>query len=131
MKTAISGTEHTVTTDDNKVIHRKLISQPVKFQEDSPHAKVARKEQSTSAESKTLPVSDEINAGNWHMLRNVDGKYSRWSEVLEDILKGKSSSKMLTGQGKLVDERDSKIQIPNRRPTLSATIHRKRAVMHP
>ena len=89
LKTAVTGTEHTVTTEDNKIIHRKLISQPINFQEDSPRAKVAKREASTSAESKTLPVPDEINAGNRHMLRNVDGKYSRWSEVLEDILKGK------------------------------------------
>ena len=31
-QTAISGTKHTITTDKNKVIHRKLISNPIPFQ---------------------------------------------------------------------------------------------------
>ena len=30
---AVSGTRHTVTTDKNKVIHRKLISNPLPFQQ--------------------------------------------------------------------------------------------------
>ena len=33
IQTVISGTEHTITTDKNKVIHRKLISNPLPFQQ--------------------------------------------------------------------------------------------------
>ena len=36
IQTAISGTNHTVTTDKNKVIHRKLISNPLPFQVNTP-----------------------------------------------------------------------------------------------
>ena len=31
-QTAVSGTKYTVTTDKNKIIHRKLISKPLPFQ---------------------------------------------------------------------------------------------------
>ena len=34
LQTAVSGTEHTVTTDTGKVIHRKFISEPIIFQRD-------------------------------------------------------------------------------------------------
>ena len=34
--TAVSGTNHTVTTDKNKVIHRKPISNPLPFQANTP-----------------------------------------------------------------------------------------------
>ena len=33
MQTAISGTDHTVTTNKNEIIHRKLISNPLPFQQ--------------------------------------------------------------------------------------------------
>ena len=33
IQTAVSGTKHTVTTDKNKMIHRKLISNPLPFQQ--------------------------------------------------------------------------------------------------
>ena len=33
---AISGTDHTITTDKNKIIHRKLISNPLPFQVNTP-----------------------------------------------------------------------------------------------
>ena len=33
IQTAVSGTKHTVTTDKNKIIHRKLISNPLPFQQ--------------------------------------------------------------------------------------------------
>ena len=81
---AISGTEHTVTTEDNKLINRKLISQPIIFQEVSPRAKSQKRDGAIQSESKTLPIPDEMSAGNRHMLRNVNGKYSKWSEVLQD-----------------------------------------------
>ena len=33
IQTAVSGTKHTVTTDRNKTIHRKLLSKPLPFQQ--------------------------------------------------------------------------------------------------
>ena len=33
IQTAVSGTKHTVTTDKNKTVHRKLISNPLPFQQ--------------------------------------------------------------------------------------------------
>ena len=103
LKTAISGTDHTVTTEDNKLVHRRLISQPIIFQEDSPRAKSQKRDGTMQSESKTLPIPDEISAGNRHMLRNVNGKYSKWSEVLEDILAGKI--KLKNSEKKRKDER--------------------------
>ena len=35
IQTAISGTKHTITTDKNKTIHRKLISNPLPFKHTS------------------------------------------------------------------------------------------------
>ena len=33
IQTAVSGTKHTITTDKNKIVHRKLISNPLPFQQ--------------------------------------------------------------------------------------------------
>ena len=74
LQTAVSGTEHTVTTDTGKVIHRKLISELIIFQRDR----------------KTAPkIGDTITPKNRHCLRGVDGKYIRGNEILRDVLNGK------------------------------------------
>ena len=74
LQTAVSGTEHTVTTDTGKVIHRKFISGPIVFQK----------------ERKTTPkIGDNITPKNRHCLTGVDGKYIQWNEVLRDVLNGK------------------------------------------
>ena len=74
LQTAVSGTEHTVTTDTGKVIHRKFISGPIVFQK----------------ERKAAPkIGDNITPKNRHCLRGVDGKYIQWNEVLRDVLNGK------------------------------------------
>ena len=48
-QTAISGTNHTVTTQDNRIIHRKLISKPLKyfFQDNSKRGKGPRRPDGT------------------------------------------------------------------------------------
>ena len=74
LQTAVSGTEHTVTTDTGKVIHRKFISEPLIFQRDK----------------RTAPkIGDTITPKNRHCLRGVDGKYIQWNEILRDVLNGK------------------------------------------
>ena len=74
LQTAVSGTEHTVTTDTGKVFHRKFISGPIVFQK----------------ERKAAPkIGDNITPENRHCLRGVDGKYIQWNEVLRDVLNGK------------------------------------------
>ena len=74
LQTAISGTEHTVTTDTGKIIHRKFISEPIIFQKDK---------------KATPKIGDNINPTNRHCLRGVDGKYTQWNEILRDVLNGK------------------------------------------
>ena len=70
----MNGTEHTVTTDTGKIIHRKFISDPIVFQK----------------ERKTAPkIGDTITRKNRHCLRGVDGKYIQWNEILRDVLNGK------------------------------------------
>ena len=74
LQTAVKGTEHTVTTDTGKIIHRKFISDPIIFQK----------------ERKTAPkIGDTITPKNRHCLRGVDGKYIQWNEILRDVLNGK------------------------------------------
>ena len=73
LQTAVNGTEHPVTTDTGKVIHRKFISCPIVFQK----------------ERKAAPkIGDSITPKNRHCLRGVDGKYIKWNEVLRDVLNG-------------------------------------------
>ena len=74
IQTAIYGTEHTVTTDTGKRIHRKFISSPIVFQKEK---KIAPK------------VGDTITLKYRQCLRGVDGKYIQWNEILRDVLNGK------------------------------------------
>ena len=73
LQTAVNGTEHAVTTDTGKVIHRKFSSGSIVFQK----------------ERKAAPkIGDNITPKNRHCLRGVDGKYIQWNEVLQDVLNG-------------------------------------------
>ena len=74
IQTAVSGTEHTVTTESGKVIDRKHIPGPIAFQ-------IEKKERAR--------IGDKITPKNRHCLRGVDGKYIQWNEILRDILNGK------------------------------------------
>ena len=58
LQTAVSGTEHTVTTDTGKVIHRKFISGPIVFQKET---KAAPKIGETSF-LKTVTALGELTA---------------------------------------------------------------------
>ena len=79
IQTAVNGTEHTVTTESGKTIHRKHISGPIVFQTEK------KKE-------RALQIGDKITPKNRHCLRGVDGKYIQWNEILRDILNGKIES---------------------------------------
>ena len=69
----MKGTEHSVTTDTGKSIHRNFISDPIIFQQ----------------KRKTAPnIGDTITPKNRHCLRGVDGKYIQWNEILRDVLYG-------------------------------------------
>ena len=72
----MSGTEHTVTTESGRIIHRKHISGPIVFQTEK------KKERAPQ-------IGDKITPKNRHCLRGVDGKYIQWNEILRDILNGK------------------------------------------
>ena len=58
LQTAISGTKHTVTTDKKKVIHRKLISNPLPFQNNTTPTKRVTTRQ-TTAEQPSCSKSTE------------------------------------------------------------------------
>ena len=105
LQTAVKGTEHTVTTDTGKIIHRKFISDPIIFQK----------------ERKTAPkIGDTITSKNRHCLRGVDGKYIQWNEILRDVLNGqleiipnkKLDSDSESEEGEIEDE-DSDFENPD------------------
>ena len=105
LQTAVKGTEHTVTTDTGKIIHRKVISDPIVFQK----------------ERKTTPkIGDTITTKNCHCLRGVDGKYIQWNEILRDVLNGKlkiipnkkPNSDSKSEEGEIEDE-DSEFENPD------------------
>ena len=70
IQTAVSGTEHTVTTESGKLIHRKQSSGPNVFQTEK------KKERAPQ-------IVDKITPKNRHCLRGVDGKYIQWNEIYE------------------------------------------------
>ena len=107
IQTAVSGTEHTVTTESGKVIHRKHISGPIIFQTEK------KKERAPQ-------IGDKITPKNRHCLRGIDGKYIQWNEILRDILNGKlkiiqnrtrkSESESESEEGEIDEESDFEMQ---------------------
>ena len=77
LQTAISGTEHTVTTETGKTKHRNFISDPIIFQK--------KKEKQNAHRKMELPSLRKSK----HCLRGVDGKYIQWNEILRDVLNRK------------------------------------------
>ena len=77
IQTAISGTKNTVKTNPGKIIHQKIISEPL-FQSEKRHRR------------DTGPtVSAEITPKNRNCLRGLDGKYRKRDKILRGILNGK------------------------------------------
>ena len=71
IQTAVRGTEHTVTTESGRIIHRKHITGLIVFQTEK------KKERAPQ-------IGDKITPKNRHCLRGVDGKYIQWNEILRD-----------------------------------------------
>ena len=110
IQTAVSGTEHTVTTESGKLVHRKHISGPIVFQ--------------TGKKKERAPqIGDKITPKNRHCLRSVDGKYIQWNEILRDILNGKlkiiqnrkdkSESESESEEGEIDEESDFEMENPD------------------
>ena len=110
IQTAVSGTEHTISTESGKVIHRKHISGPLVFQTEK------KKERAPQ-------IGDKITPKNRHCLRSVDGKYIQWNEILRDILNGKlkiiqnrtrkSESESESEEGETDEESDFELENPD------------------
>ena len=106
IQTAVSGTEHTVTTESGKLVHRKHISGPIVFQTEK------KKERAPQ-------IGDKITPKNRHCLRGVDGKYIQWNEILRDILKiihnrkHKSESESEGEEGEIDEESDFEMENPD------------------
>ena len=110
IQTAVTGTEHTVTTESGKLIHRKHISGPIVFQTEK------KKERAPQIGDKILPK-------NRHFLRGVDGNYIQWNEILRDILNGKlkitqnrkhkSESESESEEGEIDQESDFEMENPD------------------
>ena len=110
IQTAVSGTEHTVTTESGKLIHRKQISGPIVFQTEK------KKERAPQ-------IGDKITPKNRHCLRGVDGKYIQWNEILRDIQNGKlkiiqnrkhkSESESASEEGEIDAESDFEMENPD------------------
>ena len=110
IQTAVSGTEHTVTTESGKLIHRKHISGPIVFQTEK------KKERAPQ-------IGDKITPKNRRCLRGVDGKYIHWNEILRDILNGKlkiiqnrkhkSESESESEEGEIDEESDFEMENPD------------------
>ena len=107
IQTTVSGTEHTVTTESGKVIHRKHIPGPIVFQTEK------KKERAPQ-------IGDKITPKNRDCLRGFDGKYIQWNEILRDILNGKlkfiqnrtrkSESESESEQGEIDEEIDFEME---------------------
>ena len=78
IQTAISGTEHTVTTESGKFVRRKHNLGSIVFQTEK------KKERAPQIRHKITPK-------NLHCLRGVDGKYIQWSQKVK---KAKSTKKV-------------------------------------
>ena len=110
IQTAISGTEHTITTDCGRVKHRKHISGPLVFQTEK------KKERAPQ-------IGDKITPKNGHCLRGVDGKYIQWNEILRDKLNGKlkiiqnrtrkSESESESEEGEIDEESNFEMENPD------------------
>ena len=110
IQTAVSGTEHTVTTESGKLVRRKHISRPIVFQTEK------KKERAPQ-------IGDKITPKNRHCLRGVDGKYIQCNEILRDILNGKlkiiqnrkdkSESESESEEGEIDEESDFEMENPD------------------
>ena len=95
---ALSGTDHTVTTNKNKVIHRKLISNPVPFQQTitTPTKRITTRQNEQPSCSKTLDATTVGGNPCIYMRKETPGLINH--ERSEDWLKRKEQSRNNKGQ---------------------------------
>ena len=84
IQTAISSTKHTVTTGKNKAIHRKLISNPLPFQNATTPTKRISTRQATM---KQLSCSKTTNSSTTCMYRRKEPPKPKNHESSEDWLR--------------------------------------------
>ena len=90
MQTAVSGTKHTVTTDENKTIHRKLFFNPLPFQQNiTTPAKKINTRQNDGGQPTCSKTLDTVNNGGAPCIysRNEAPKAIANYEKSEDWLK--------------------------------------------
>ena len=66
-QTAIFGTKHTITTDKNRTIHRKVISNPIPFQNTATPTKRMSTRHSTEQPSCSKTTEDESTTGSYRI----------------------------------------------------------------
>ena len=92
--TAVSGTKHTVTTDRNKILHRKLISNPIPFQATTTPTKRINTRLTTTAEKPTCSKTME----NTCLYRRKEAPKPENTENSADWLKRKEQPRNERGQ---------------------------------
>ena len=98
IQTVVSGTEHTITTDKNKIIHRKLISNPLPFQQTTTTKWISTRNNNTDQPtcSKTLDATNN-NGAPCIYSRKETPKPTNY-ERSEDWLKRKDQPRNNKGQ---------------------------------
>ena len=94
-QTAISGTKHTITTDKNKTIRRKLISNPTPFQNAATHTKRINTKKSTEQPSCSKTNEDGTTTCNY---RRKELPRPENTENSSDWLKRKEQPRNQKGQ---------------------------------
>ena len=92
--TAVSGTKHTVTTDKNKILHRKLISNPIPFQATTTPTKRINTRLTTTAEKPTCSKATE----NTCLYRRKEAPKPENTENSAEWLKRKEQPRNERGQ---------------------------------
>ena len=107
--TAVSGTKHTVTTDKNKILHRKLISNPILFQATTTPTKRIDTRLTTTAEKPTCSKTME----NTCLYRRKGAPKPENTENSADWLKMKEQPRNERGQFTSPDKSVGKLMDPD------------------
>ena len=94
-QTAISGTKHTITTDKNKTIHQKLISNPIPIQNTATPTKRIKTRQSTEQPSCSKTTEDGTTTCSY---RRKEPPRPENTESSSDWLKRKEQPRNQKGQ---------------------------------
>ena len=93
IQTAVSGTRHTVTTDKNKVIHRKFISNPLPFQQTTTTpAKKINTRQNTVDQPTCSKTLDNATTAE-HPSSTAGKRHRRTSQTMKEARTGRIEKK--------------------------------------